>query len=295
MTKSRSRLPSQYLFTVERLVATYLYEPKLRDIFVEGVSDAAIIAEYRSANSLDKLKIYNINDVYIPSELVKFSFGSGNRGRLVALAHAISEEVPVPPENVVCLADTDLDEEVTEAPACDRLWFTEHTCLEAGVFSMETLRWLFSTYFCKPASTECLEDVISICLRLYYIRSFKQSNCREIKWISPDDNLSIEAGRIKFDQKGYLVKLLQYQGQKALLSSADDYISEKVENFVGDIRSRIHKDDFFVVTCWFGKKLGCSHELCKSEVFSRVVLSHLRPDAMEHISHFRKIREWACG
>src|SRR5690349_4122089 len=98
--------------TILELVTKYELEPTLRDVFVEGPSDKALIDV--AMTTLDHARVvrtYEIDSIDVPGALVRAkNLKVGNKGRLVTLADEMerlsSQDLF---RSVVCLVDLDLD------------------------------------------------------------------------------------------------------------------------------------------------------------------------------------------
>ncbi|TWB70793.1 hypothetical protein FBZ87_107177 [Nitrospirillum amazonense] len=291
MVRFCENIGEEYRFTVSRIIATYSLEQDLRDIFVEGKSDVCVLQEYARVNSINNSKIYNIDDVFIPNNMLKPPHGSGNRGRVIALAETLSEHPDLGYDNVFCLADKDLDQ-LEDIPPYRRLWLTEFTCLEAYIFTNEITMQIINTFFCKKIDHDNVREIMRTCVYLYFARKYKKDKAPSLSWVDPSNSISMEGASLIFDSSNFLERMLTNQGMAHLTEDAKETIARMTDSHNTDARYAIHKDDYFRVICRYAKLKRCDANLCKPEVFSRVALSHILNGSSKY-STFQKYLEWA--
>jgi len=293
-TKKKIEREREYLFTIEGLLARYENEPTIRDLFVEGQSEVSILSELARKLCLDNLSVYSIDNVNVPSDLVRDDYGSGNRGRVVALAHALSQSLASGRASVYCLADKDFDEIFETVISCERLWFTDFSCFEAYLFDSAVIKWIFATYFSVDLSDAALSDILGVCRTLFFVRAAKKKLLNALSWVDPVDQFQLKSGRVLFDEKNFLLRLLHFQGQKA---HADEFteLTRRMEGAAqSDFRNYIHKGDLSSIVCWFARERGASQHLCKTEVFNRVLLSQFSLERISEFALFRNLLSWAA-
>lgn len=98
--------------TIAELQARYDLEPSLRDVFVEGPSDRALVElALKFLGESGRIRAYEVDTVQVPLELLQArSLPGGNKGRLLALADALAiTSTRDLRSTAACLADLDLD------------------------------------------------------------------------------------------------------------------------------------------------------------------------------------------
>jgi hypothetical protein len=284
----------EYTFTIDALIAKYELEPDLRDIFVEGVSDVTIFNNYAEKQRISSVLVYPIVEVNVPKELVEQQYGTGNRGRICALARELSENVPNDNDNVYCVADQDFEPADGPIRNFQRLLLSDFSCIEAYGFSWDVISKLHNTYFGVHLSEEAFSAILSICQRAFFIRDFKQKNAVQLNWVGLSNSLSHSTHCIpQFNLAGFLGRQFGSKGLPNLKAPANAHVADAEEKVFGDIRSRIHKDDFFEVVCWHAEKLGSLRVICNAQVFGRVLLTHLGPEHLSQFKLFERVKSWA--
>ncbi len=95
--------------TIDELVARYELEPELRDIYVEGHLDRSIIDWFLSRKNISDVKVYEIDTIEVPAELVEEkSVATGNKGRVIALCCELQDRIRRT-LSVMCVIDRDFD------------------------------------------------------------------------------------------------------------------------------------------------------------------------------------------
>jgi hypothetical protein len=286
---------SKKIFSIKYLIALYTNEPTLRDLFVEGIGDVAIIDEFAKGLHLHRLKVRSIENVDVPEHIVKSEYGSGNRGMVVALAFALSSAVPQNFRNVYCIADNDLDRSLGIALSCDRLWWTDFSCMEAYLFTGEFFQLFVPTYFGVPCNESTFAEVCDVASVLFKIRVARVHIDPSAPWVSPGRSLFENDGKVGIDVEDYFDRMLVSKGRKSMVPRFREELSKDNSHEGLDRRCVMHKDDFFEVVCWMAKQRGAIADLCRVDVLARVVLSHLFPERIANFPLFRQIVDWASG
>lgn len=96
------------LYTLAALIALYQFEPSLRDVYVEGRTDAGVLSWYFMETDIEAL-VFPIDDrVQIPQQLVdELRLDTGARGRAIALAVHCERELGKGQQVVAVVVDAD--------------------------------------------------------------------------------------------------------------------------------------------------------------------------------------------
>ena len=119
-------------YSVTALMALYDLEPTLRDIYVEGRTDAVFFDWYFSERGLDA-RAYAIDDrvEFLPHELEGMQFDSGCRGRVISLAVHASRSLGTDHRGITCVVDADFGRVIGPMPIADaHLLHTDGAALE---------------------------------------------------------------------------------------------------------------------------------------------------------------------
>ena len=100
----------EYRRTVSELLARYELEPTIRDVFVEGDGDSAIINWFTEEVGCKNVFVYDIGTVDVSEEfLTRLGLTNNNRSRVIALSKGLSSHSRALSGRVVCIVDRDFD------------------------------------------------------------------------------------------------------------------------------------------------------------------------------------------
>lgn len=137
-------------YSIEELVTLYIIEPTIRDVFVEGNSDALAFDWYLSSKDISA-SVFAIDDrVIVPPELVeKNGRSNGTRGRALALAIELQSQLPDGMKSATIVVDRDFDDASALLAVAKCVLATDYPSLENYAF--------------EPMP---LEKLLRLCLRI---------------------------------------------------------------------------------------------------------------------------------
>jgi len=97
---------------LDELVARYVLEPSLHDVYVEGLTDKCIIQWFLEESNLDteNVAVYEIDTIDIPTDrLFELGLNDNNRSRVIFLAFELQSRFEGSLPTVICIADKDFD------------------------------------------------------------------------------------------------------------------------------------------------------------------------------------------
>lgn len=224
--------------TINELKARYLFEPSLRDIYVEGIFDKQIIISWCNKNNKKNIIPYEINTVDIPSFLLdKYDLTEGNKQRVVALAKELSL---IESESYYCLVDKDLDHWFGDLDNTRKLLWTEYSSLELYFFSEELIkRIIVDVSGAKIKEWKVFySSFVLVLKKLYALRLSDRKMNLNINWIDINKSLGFNGSNVGFDYVKY--------AKSCLISNG---LHEKIDEFMSELDS------------WFDK-LNCDPRLC---------------------------------
>jgi hypothetical protein len=125
--------------TIEELIVKYELEPTLRDIYVEGYSDALFFRWFLEKSDASNAVVYEIDSVEVDAQtVIKHKLEVGNRGRLIAFGMEVDRRI-AHPHQVTCIVDRDYDIVLQKEYGAGVLLFTDYTSLELYSFNENTL------------------------------------------------------------------------------------------------------------------------------------------------------------
>jgi hypothetical protein len=267
---------------VEELITRYQFEPSIRDVFVEGRSDAALLKKFLQTKNLRHVVVYEISSVEIPAEVV-LAAGQpdGVRGRVVYLAFEFDKALPATSKAVSCVADRDYDLLLGRTFLSPFLLFVDYCCIEMYAFNANALNNLLNAIAPAIGKTgeAVLKELEPLLRRLFLIRAANIGLALNMKWLSSFDNsCTLKNGEIRFDEEDFIKR---YLNKNALLSQKDGFIkilAELTAKAKGDVRLFVRGHDFVHVLSWYlREQVSKSSPLYKPEVLEQLVLAHIDP------------------
>jgi hypothetical protein len=259
--------------TIGELVARYTLEPSLKDIYVEGRTDRALIAlALDSWPRSHGVNVYDIDSVHIPPELLATKgFTEGNKARVLTLADELDRECTESlTARVVCLADRDLDTILGAECDCPLVVYTSGPSLDLVVASPTVLGKLLTVVM--GGSSLSPRGLLTQLSPVLAERLLQRVALRAISpnavMLSAVKDLTFEDGALEFDANRYITRLLS---KNAIEPRRDEFLAA-----MDAYRPRMplspqphaHIDDFF----------ECLH-LCVRTV---------KPRRVPGVDHFRR-------
>jgi hypothetical protein len=228
---------------VDELCTLYDLEPTVRDIYVEGPNDVALISWVLLLMPRSNAKILEISGVDIPEEILKkYSLGSGNRDRVIALALEFNEKLSEGAKNAPSLV-YDVDHlRVTDSVYSSTLLApTDFTCSEMYLFNDATFQKMMMLVClgCAVSAEQAMAELSKVLTRLWVI---KVANIRlglGMSWVGFEKCCKIDSGRIIFDEQEYVDRYLQANGQTC---RKQDFVAE-----IAELTSRLEDDPRFCI------------------------------------------------
>ncbi|MEH0544944.1 hypothetical protein QA802_18195 [Streptomyces sp. B21-105] len=150
--------------TPEELATQFYLEPEMREVIVEGRSDASLLRWYFSQTFPDTdVRFYAVQDRVLIDDDTVTSFGhlaGNNRGRVIATAQIV-EASQAKQTGGAFLADRDSASIGLEScPTVNGLHYTDFTSIELYFFNEKSIRKLLTVTLRAPAQCRAM-DVIS--------------------------------------------------------------------------------------------------------------------------------------
>lgn len=259
-------------WTMPELLARYELEPQLQDVFVEGSFDREVLS-CAVGQSAGIYSFYEIDVVDVPSDVLKkHGLSSGNKQRVIALAHelsALTSDV-----KHICLVDKDLDHWFGPLGAVGKLRWTMFCSLEHHFLNPEVIRdVLITSGRIKIAQFEAFVDSLHAVLReLYILRLVDRQKSMNMTWVSTRKYLAREGDVIRFDVEKY----------KTALLTANNYSSNKAEfdsccvtwraSVAGDIRQSSRGHDYVELLAWAMREFRGLKDFASETAIERILI-----------------------
>ncbi|USR63500.1 hypothetical protein NFC79_12180 [Providencia stuartii] len=230
--------------TIPELIARYRLEPELSDVYVEGIFDKKIIDYWCKKNNNKKIKVYTIDSVDVPSDiLISYELTSGNKQRVIALAKKLS----ISNGMVKFIVDKDLDEWLNLIQDAEGLIFTDFNSLEMYFLSEEIVDYIINDITeCKITNWHSFyKSFLDVLKSLYAIRLASNNLNFNFKWISVfKKDVLLKRGCLSLDEASYIKKNLVSNGFNSHYEKFMTSYNEWLGKLNCDPRVCIHGHDF---------------------------------------------------
>jgi len=286
-------MPEAERRTVQELVTRYEFEPNLKDIYVEGPEDKAILDAMLEEHQIEGVSVFEIANVHVPSE---YGEENSSRTRLVKLATLLVEALGAERPRVACVVDSDFD--------------SLSACREENAFLVRTDYANMEMYFFSPPS---LERISRRCLRgkrisdymiakfmvptlqsLFLIRYVNSREEWHLHCMSFDRLVSFRRGRFGFDRDEYLRRYLNKNGRVRDFAAFVEALEAVAVPSGRDARCFIHGHDFLrllrrMLNCLRGQNVYGNEEVVFSILRAGADYAALAEEAMfaEILRRFR--------
>ncbi len=257
--------------------ARYDLEPTLRDVYVEGAFDHAIVEEVLRRAGCTRATVYQIDTIDVPADtLRKYGLSDGNKGRVIALCLELEAQM-MPPEQVTGLVDRDFDNLLGLTYPCSLLLFTDYSCMEMYFFDLAQMERFCTRFLRKERelASQLLGMLSPVLQDLFFIRATNEDLKLGLTWLDADDQCVARKDRLEFDTETFVQK---YLSKGSLLLEKDRFVTRLDALWARadvEIRRQIHGHDFVRLLA------KCLHPVMRNASFSD-------PDVVE-----RALPAWA--
>jgi hypothetical protein len=197
--------------SIHELVTRYEFEPGLKDIYVEGSDDKAILEGILQEQQVDGVAVFEISSVELPTEPGE---DTGCRTKVVKLARALTRAFRGKQLHVACVIDSDLDY-VTGAGENNALLLrTDYASMEMYFFTSDVFEKLNKQGLRGRRLTDHMVNgfMASALTSLFLIRCVNAKREWQLEYLRFDKLVSFGRGRFGFDLDGYVERYLSKNG-----------------------------------------------------------------------------------
>ena len=241
-----------YRHSIGELATRYELEPGLRDLYVEGENDRWMLEWFFTSIGSANVRVYPIEAVDVPPELLDEHVASGNRGRVLALCRQLEDRLRGEARSVRGLIDKDDSDLLGITFASRHLLLTDFSCLECYALSGRMLFKLFRLYFGKDIEENRIRELLEVAVEVFALRAAKNATARSAKWIDEFTRYcSVRSSRVDFDCELYIERLVNASGGTLNAEALQEKFKELRRKASGDVRQSINghdlvKDSFVV-------------------------------------------------
>jgi hypothetical protein len=253
---------------IDELVALYELEPAIRDVYVEGDLDEALVQWFLLEAQVPIASVTEIGAVDVPSALVKSrGLDNNNRGRLTALAEIMEEQFGGDFVSLTCIVDADFDRILGEENGCRLLLMTDYACMEMYLFDVQHLTKFLHVVIRKfPRTADDVRAAIQQPLTdLFAIRLAD----RVLRWGIPivafEGCCEITQTGVRLDVAEYVDRCLNAGQRHSDKEEFEQTRLKYLEKLKGDVRNFVHGHDLLNLLGWYLRKHK-GHKLSRETV-----------------------------
>jgi hypothetical protein len=239
---------------ITELAAMYELEPSLRDVYVEGPLDRSLVEWFLSEAHASSATVREIDSINVPAALVeKAGFENNNRGRVLALAKAIEDQLGPQSLPVTCVIDADFDYVLGTNHALTILLSTDYSSMELYFFDAAPLQKFLQLVirgFPKSAQT-LLTEVTDALSQLFAIRFASHVLHWNMPLVAFERCLSMAAQGVQLDVPEFIDRCLNSAGRFCEKAEFERVLNELRLSLTGDVRKRVNGHDFLNVLAWY--------------------------------------------
>jgi hypothetical protein len=242
--------------SIEALVAKYVLEPEVRDIFVEGPSDKDFIRWLLPDLVSAKVSVLEIAWVEVPPRvLAEYKLTSGERQRVLALARKLEERLGAQNTQVSCVIDTDCDRILQISMDGAFVLPTDYTSMDIYLFGKPELEAFITRVLGYEYNTVefHIDNYCSILLELFLVRAAIRGLELPVRWIDFTKCCVLAEDVISFDREEFLHRLLNAGGSYGRLREVEDLILQLRERVSEDARHQMHGHDLMALLLWHNR------------------------------------------
>lgn len=173
--------------SLDEILVRYESHPTLKDLYVEGRQDHAIIKWFLDRNNRTDICVYDIDAVEIPKQCLrslKLNEHS-NRDKLIALSEVLSTKYNKRKIKVRCMADADFDRHLHTCRSNYILEYTDYTSMEIYFFKKSFIEKFLDLVLSGFPISPCvlLAEMSKTLPRIFLIRLANEKLKWNMTWI----------------------------------------------------------------------------------------------------------------
>lgn len=229
--------------SIRELVTRYEFEPGLKDIYVEGSDDKAIIEGILKEQRVAGVAVFEVSSVQVPTESGE---ETGCRTKVVRLARTLAQAFRGKELHVACVIDSDLDHVTGVRENNALLLRTDYANMEMYFFTGDVFEKLNKQCLRGPRLTPHMVNgfMVSTLQSLFLIRCVNATREWHLQSYGFEKLVSFDRGRFGFNLDRYVRR---YLNKNSCVSRHEEFLREVagVELPDGlDHRCFIHGHDF---------------------------------------------------
>lgn len=235
---------------LNELIAIYLLEEELLDIYVEGPTDKFILENYLKYRSRAK-SVVEIDDIDLSTIIGKYDDLDlrSNKDKLIALSRILDEnEIGA---NIRCIVDRDFDGIIKELESNNYILYTEYCCLESYFFCREHIDKILKFGIKNfPIQTEfVIKQIGNVLSGIFKIRMINKQFNFNFTLPRIDNNTPVDrkTGICGFKFANYLNIFINSNNLRNRRKEIELFLKEIEGNIPDDYRCQMNGHDFVEV------------------------------------------------
>ena len=280
--------------TIPELVFLHQIEDSVKDIFVEGDYDAAIVLQFLRDIGYENVVVRSISCIEIDGASLRGDGRDvGNRERVIFLAKQILEHLDVEGK-ILCIADRDYGDWIGDLPYLRDLVFTDYSCMDSYVWDKNVLRKFLTVYCNRP---DWSADQFMYALRtplqcMFATRLAARSLGMRLEWIDRVVCIEMDGWSIVLDLREFLTRLLNKVAALDELDRLVVCVDQFRSQFSNDPRKCIHSHDFSRLAAYVLKKKGVKAVAIDEGTITRAMAACLTVADLRCESLFQRVTEF---
>ena len=238
-----------------KLNALYSLEPRLRELFVEGLTDQRFYERLLGEYGINDVKVRYIGLIEIGDDILDaHGLAHGNKGRVTALALTLDSRFARTLSFVRCIVDADFDYICDTFVRARHLLYTDYTSVELYTANAHTVRKAITLlgFDVSNADIQSLMASLTKALReLFVMRAANQQLGWGMKFVIFTRCCEIVDRSIVFDRvlatERYLHKNIRYSERRDFQSACDELRLVHL----ADQRQCVHGHDYVELLGWY--------------------------------------------
>lgn len=264
-------LEAEYRRTLVEIAAKYKLEPKLRDIYVEGDSDSAIVRWYAVAAGHKDFSVYKIDLIEVPKTFVEaHGLPNNNRSRVIAVSMFLLD---IGAHSAFCICDKDFDGALGVKISNSALVYTDFSSMEMYLYSEEMFIKFFQVHLRRPPEEALVwyKALAAFLSDLFAIRLAAAVNSWSVALPDVWKCCAWTDDCVKFDLSLFLKRLSHKVGGAAGGTIFGEVDKAKVL-LKGDNRNFMHGHDLLEALRRVTSKVYKKSKISEEETFKRMLL-----------------------
>jgi len=241
---------------IDEIVQLHVREhARLQEVFVEGAEDKRFYETFLAEHGLASVAVLEVGTVFVPDgEIVRIGLALGKKGRVITLAALLSGRVAR--NEVVCIADADLDHFKEVRYPYPLLILTDYSSVELYVFCPPVMRRVLHVGlkgFPKNAE-QVIKELSDLLQESFLVRV--AADALRLAPDYPDDHSSFCAfdkhkAVASFRAREYISKAFERYTDRSWCLRLENMIRKKREQLKSDARMQIHGHDLARTFAWY--------------------------------------------